>query len=91
MDAGRSNQDAVFRRGAGGREPLATPDAGGWHVHYAPRRSVGIGCVTSRRSDQYTFYERLALELSGVGGGPVVVPFCTPAQAEELHRRGLIQ
>jgi hypothetical protein len=41
---------------------LAPPGEGGTHVHYEPRKSVGIGCITSRKGE-LTFFERLAFEL----------------------------
>jgi hypothetical protein len=55
--------ETIFRHSARGREALAPPGEGGSHVHYEPRRSVGLGCITSRRQPELTFFERLALEL----------------------------
>jgi len=62
MSRARVNE-SMFRHTAHGREALAPPGEGGEHVHYQPRRSVGIGCVTSRPESKITFWERLAYEL----------------------------
>ena len=55
--------ESMFRHAAGGREALAPPGEGGEHVHYQPRKSVGIGCITSKPASTVTFWERLAYEL----------------------------
>lgn len=56
-------EETMFRHTAKGREALAPPGEGGNHIHYQPRRSVGIGCITSRPRNELTFFERLAFEL----------------------------
>jgi len=56
-------KETLFRHTAKGREALAAPGQGGTHVFYEPRRSVGLGCITSRRTQPPTFFERLAYEL----------------------------
>lgn len=59
-------QDALFRQTARGREPLATPNEGGSHVHYQSMKRVGVGCITSRPAGKpkpLTFYEMLAIRL----------------------------
>ena len=56
-------RETLFRHTARGREALASPGQGGSHVHYQPRRSVGLGCITSRRHQPPTFFEVLAFEL----------------------------
>lgn len=58
--------EGLFRNTAKGREPLATPNSGGSHVHYSRRERVGIGCITSRPANccqPATFYEQLAVRL----------------------------
>ena len=45
--AARPGQDALFRTTALGREPLAAPNAGGFHVHVGVMRRAGIGSKTS--------------------------------------------
>jgi len=40
-------QDSLFRSTAQGREPLAPPGAGGFHVHVPVMRRAGIGSKTS--------------------------------------------
>lgn len=72
--------ESLFRSGPNGREALAPPGEGGSHIHYSPRRSVGIGCITSKKSVDLTFFERLARELN-----------CTPRTARELWEKGLIK
>lgn len=76
--------ETQFRHGPGGREPLAPPGAGGDHVHYTPKKSVGIGCITSRRDPatftQLSFFEQLAFELK-----------CSVATARKLFDEGLIK
>lgn len=74
--------EAAFRHGPKGREPLAAPGQGGDHVHYQPMRRVGIGCITSRnppKTPELTFFELLAAELK-----------CTVATAKRLFEEGLI-
>jgi len=72
--------ETMFRHTARGREALAPPGEGGSHVHYEPRKGVGLGCITSRRQPELTFFERLALEL-GVN----------LATAKQLWQEGKIQ
>jgi hypothetical protein len=72
--------ETLFRRSSKGREALAPPGEGGEHVHYQHRRSVGIGCITSRKDSGVTFWEMLAYEL-GV----------TVTTAKELWEKGLIK
>ena len=80
MIARAKTDEAVFRHGAGGREPLAVPDAGA-HVHYSSLQRSGLGCITSKPagSKPLTFHEQLALTL-GV----------TLAEARKLHAEGRI-
>lgn len=74
----RSRPDeAAFRHTARGREPIAPPT--GEHVHYTPRRSVGIGSITSRES-KTTFWELLAYKLG-----------CNVTTAKRLYEEGLIR
>lgn len=61
MERARINE-TLFRTTAHGREALAPPGEGGSHVHYQPRRRVGLGCVTSRPAGSLTDEEYLALE-----------------------------
>ena len=75
-------QETMFRSTAGGREPLAPPGEGGTHVHYAPSKRSGIGCITSHPAGmpaKLTFFEMLALRL-GV----------TLAEAKKLHAEGKV-
>ena len=82
----------LYRHSARGREPLAPPREGGDHVHYQPKRSAGLGVITSRNKPTHTFWELLAWELSGAGDpSRAIVPGCTVTQAKELHRKGLIK
>lgn len=84
--------ETLFRHSSGGREPLAPPREGGDHVHYQPRRSAGLGVITSRARPTHTFWELLAWELSGAGDpSRAIVPGCTVSQAKALHREGLIK
>jgi len=69
--------EAAYRHTAKGREPIAPPS--GEHVHYTPRRGVGIGCITSRES-KITFFELLAYELG-----------CNVATAKRLYEEGLVR
>jgi hypothetical protein len=72
-----SPEEVHFRHTAKGREPLAPPS--GEHVHYTPRRGVGIGSITSRDS-KTTFWELLAYQLG-----------CNVATAKRLYQEGLIR
>jgi len=72
--------ETMFRHSAKGREALAPPGEGGTHVHYEPRRSVGVGSITSRRQPTATFWEVLAYELG-----------CNVTTAKRLWEEGLIQ
>lgn len=72
--------ETLFRHGAKGREALAPPGEGGNHVHYQPKRSVGIGCITSRPQQEVTFWERLAFELG-----------TTVPTAKRLWEEGLVK
>lgn len=72
--------ESLFRRSSKGREALAPPGEGGEHVHYQHHRSVGVGCVTSRKDGGVTFWEMLAFEL-GVN----------VQTARELWEKGLIK
>lgn len=72
--------ETMFRHTAKDREALAAPGEGGTHVHYQPRRSVGIGCITSRRGPRLGFFELLAMEL-GV----------TVAKAKQLWQEGKVK
>lgn len=74
-------EESMFRHTAKGREALAPPGEGGNHVHYQPKRSVGIGCITSRpKSQELTFFERLAFELG-----------CNVTTAKRLWQEGLVK
>lgn len=86
-------RETRFRTTATGREAMAPAGEVGDHVHYEPLRRAGLGVITSKRTHEWTFYERLAFELAGVGGDPknAIVPFCTPAHAKALHEKGLIK
>lgn len=63
--------DALFRRTAVGREPLAAPQQSGFHVHVAVHRRVGVGVITSVRATgpvvacRMTDFEYLSL-ISGI-------------------------
>lgn len=80
---------SAFRRRAGEREAL--PTCGEGAAHYRSSSGVGIGAITSRHRDTWTFWQLLAFELSG-GGDPekALVPFCTVEQAKRMHAEGLI-
>lgn len=83
--------EAVFRVTAHGREAIL-PAGQDRPVHYQTLRRVGIGCITSRRTKPPTFFEQLAWELAGAGDpSKAIVPGCTPAQAEKLHRENRIK
>lgn len=74
--------EAAFRHGPKGREPLAAPNQGGSHVHYQPLKRAGLGCITSRDGKAMpavTFFEVLAFELG-----------CNVATAKRLFEEGLI-
>ena len=76
-------RESLFRRGPGGREPLAAAGESGQHLHYQHSRRVGIGSITSRRPGEkrpLTFFEFLALR-SGV----------TLAEAIRLYQSGSIR
>jgi hypothetical protein len=72
--------ESLFRHSAKGREALAPPGEGGNHVHYQPKRSVGVGCITSRPQQEVTFFERLAYELG-----------CNVVTARRLWEEGLVK
>ena len=72
--------EATFRHTAQGREALAPPGEGGEHVHYQPKKSVGIGCITSRPKPTVTFWEVLAYELG-----------CNVDTAKKLWKQGLVK
>lgn len=85
-------EDALFRHSARGREPLAAAGESANHAHYKPSPSPGIGTITSRSKDTFTFWQYLAFELSGAGDpSKAIVPFCTVEQAKKLHAEGLVQ
>lgn len=85
-------EDALFRHTARGREAIAKAGENADHAHYKPTGHVGIGTITSRPKDSYTFYQYLAFELSGAGDpSKAIVPFCTVAQAIKLHAAGLVK
>jgi hypothetical protein len=69
--------ETAFRTTGRGREPLAPPS--GEHVHYQPRRGVGIGSITSRPRPSVTFWELLAFKLG-----------CNVTTAKRLYEEGLI-
>lgn len=84
--------ETLFRHGPKGREAMAPPGEGGDHVHYQAKKSVGIGCVTSRPRPAVTFWEQLAWSLSGEGDSTkALVPGCTVRQAKALFEQGLIK
>jgi hypothetical protein len=72
--------ETLFRHGPKGREALAPPGEGGEHVHYQPKKSTGLGCITSRPKPSVTFWEVLAYELG-----------CNVTTAKELWEKGLIK
>jgi hypothetical protein len=53
---------AIYRRSPTGRDVISSAGEVSRIQHYEPRKSVGIGCITSRRSAG-TVIERLAIEL----------------------------
>ena len=73
-------EETLFRHTAKGREALAPAGEGGNHVHYQPRKAVGIGCITSRPRQELTFFERLAFELG-----------CNVQTAKKLWEEGLVK
>jgi hypothetical protein len=77
MIARKTAYETSFRTTSSGRVPLAPPS--GEHVHYQPRRSVGIGSITSRPRPTCTFWELLAFKLH-----------CNVATAKRLYEEGLI-
>lgn len=84
-------EDALFRHSSRGREPLAAAGESANHAHYQSSQSPGIGTITSRSKDQFTFWQYLAFELAGAGDpARAIVPFCTVEQAMKLHAEGLI-
>lgn len=85
-------EDALFRHTSRGREALAPAGESANHAHYKSSKSVGVGSITSRSQDTYTFWQYLAFELAGAGDpSKAIVPFCTVEQARKLHAEGLIQ
>jgi len=72
--------ESLFRHGSKGREPLAPPGEGGNHMHYRPRKSVSIGCITSRPRQELGFFELLAFEMG-----------CNVATAKQLWHEGLVK
>jgi len=72
--------ESMFRHTSKGREALAPPGEGGEHVHYQPKKSVGIGCITSRPRPSVTFFEVLAYEMG-----------CNVQTAKELWEKGLLK
>jgi hypothetical protein len=76
----RAANDSPHRKSKRGREGLAKPSDPGEHVHYEAKKSVGIGCITSRRSGGVTFWEQLAFELG-----------CNVETARALWEKGLIK
>lgn len=84
--------ETLFRHGSKGREPLAPPNEGGTHVHYQNFKSVSLGCISSRKHREVTFWERLAWALAGEGDpSQATVPGCTVQQAKAMYDQGLIQ
>lgn len=79
MIARGSPTESSFRTTRKGREPIASAGAG-VHLHHETRRSVGVGCITSRRTPSLTFFEELAFALG-----------CTVASAKEAYKQGLIK
>ncbi len=55
--------ESLFRTSAKGREALPATGEVANHAHYTPRRSVGLGSITSKPKQELTFFERLAFEL----------------------------
>lgn len=85
-------EDALFRHSTKGREPLAAAGESANHAHYKSSPSPGIGTITSRNNETFTFWQYLAFELAGAGDpSKAIVPFCTVEQAQKLHAEGLIQ
>lgn len=85
-------EDALFRHSARGREPLAAAGESANHAHYKSPPSPGIGAITSRSQQTFTFWQYLAFELAGAGDpSKAIVPFCTVEQAKKLHAEGLVQ
>lgn len=81
---------SAFRRRAGDRESI--PSCGERSAHYRSSSAVGIGAITSRPKNTWSFYQVLAFELAGAGDpSKAIVPFCTAAQAERLHSEGLVK
>lgn len=84
--------ETLFRRGAKGREAMAPPGEGGTHIHYEASKKIGVGCITSRKQPEITFWELLAWQLSGEGDPQrALVPGCTVAQAKRMYDEGLIK
>jgi hypothetical protein len=81
---------STFRRHAGARESI--PASSQRAAHCRSSSGVGIGTITSRPKNAWSFWQLLAFELSGAGDpSKAIVPFCTPEQAEKLHAEGLVQ
>lgn len=86
------HEDALFRHTARGREALAPAGESANHVHVSTTSKVGIGSITSRKPDPWSFWDRLAFELAGAGDPTkAIVPFCTVEMARKLHAEGLIK
>lgn len=71
--------ESSFRATARGREPIAAAGAG-THLHHEPRRSAGVGCITSREPQALTFFEELAFALG-----------CNVDTARRAYKEGLVK
>lgn len=88
----RTREDSQFRHTARGREAIAPAGESAHHVHVPTSSRVGIGAITSRRTEPLTFWQRLAIELAGAGDpSQAIVPFCTVAQAKQFYEEGKLQ
>lgn len=86
------HEDALFRHTAKGREALAPAGESSNHAHVSTTSKAGIGSITSRTQDTWSFWQRLAFELAGAGDpSKAIVPFCTVEMARKLHAEGLIK
>lgn len=69
----------AWRNTPHGRDALCAAGENGRHVHYTPRKSVGIGCKTSRDRPSATFFEVLAYEMGK-----------SVTEVQKLYDRGLL-
>lgn len=79
MIARGNHSESSFRSTARGREPIAAPGSGG-HLFHEPRRSSGVGVITSRQPQPLTFFEELAFALG-----------CSVETAKRAYREGLVK